>query len=236
MPDFTLYHLPGSMSTAPHWLLLDLARTQNVTFDTVIVDVHAGAQFDPAFLAINPKGKIPALVAHNDPTSPGVVVTEAPAIMYYLASRFAPHLIPAASAPAADVARFNEALAFFASTLSADIRNWFFAGEEGERLVPGWSGADANTVRRLTRPRLEKDYAFLDGVLAERKFVAGDSLSIVDYLVVAATSLSTGLLSFAGKHAHVKALIDSLHSSDGWKELVVKDKFAPGSGDEAWGL
>lgn len=236
MTDFTLYHLPGSMSTAPHWLLLDLARANKLTFNTVTVDVHAGAQFDPAFLAINPKGKIPALVAHSDPTSPGTVVTEAPAIMLYLATRFAPALIPAPSAPAAEVTRFNEALAFFASTLSADIRNWFFAGEEGERLVSGWSSTDANTVRRLTRPRLEKDYAFLEGVLAERKFLTGENITIVDYLVVAATSLSTGLLGFAGKHPHVKALIDSLHTSEGWKELVVKDKFAPGSGDEAWGL
>ncbi|KAL1412468.1 hypothetical protein Q8F55_000213 [Vanrija albida] len=230
-PAYTLYHLPGSQSTAPHWLLLTLAP--GVTFRTVKVDVHAGEQFDPAFLAVNPKGKIPALVVHD---AADLVVTESAAIVYYLASRHAPHLVPSPTAAPAQVAAFHEQFAWFASTLSADIRLWFFAQEEGERAVPGWSSADAHAVRRLARSRLEKDYAYLDTVLAQRAYLTGEGPSVVDFLVVAATSLSEGLLAFARAHPHVAAFLGRMYATPGWKALVEADKFVPAQGDEAWGL
>lgn len=50
------------------------------------IDLSAGAQFAPAFLAINPNAKIPAIVDRG--AQPEVAVFESAAILFYLAEKF----------------------------------------------------------------------------------------------------------------------------------------------------
>lgn len=62
--------------------------------DFEFIRLREGAGRDPAFLALNPMGKVPTLL-HE-----GVVVTETAAICAYLADRFqSPRLAPAVSDP-----------------------------------------------------------------------------------------------------------------------------------------
>lgn len=70
-----LYMTPGSCSTAIHILLEELEEV----FEAHIVNLPAGDQFKPDYLAINPKANIPALVRPD-----GSVLTEVPAIAFWL--------------------------------------------------------------------------------------------------------------------------------------------------------
>ena len=74
----TLYSNPMSRGRTVQWLLDELGAP----YDLKVIDLAKGEQKAPQYLAINPMGKVPAIV-HR-----GVVVTEAAAICVYLADAF----------------------------------------------------------------------------------------------------------------------------------------------------
>jgi glutathione S-transferase len=78
MPKLTLYHAAPSRSSIVHWMLEELGEP----YDIQLVSFKKGENRQPAYLAINPMGKVPAL-KHGD-----VVITEAAAICTYLADEF----------------------------------------------------------------------------------------------------------------------------------------------------
>lgn len=76
--DIVFYHAPQSRALIVHWMLEELHQP----YDVNLVNLKEGEQRQPAYLAINRMGKVPAL-SHN-----GVVITEAAAICCYLADAF----------------------------------------------------------------------------------------------------------------------------------------------------
>ena len=76
--ELTLYHSPQTRSTGVRVLLEEL----EVPYTLHTMNSRAGELDAPAYLAVNPLGKVPALV-HK-----GVLVTEQPAIYTYLADSF----------------------------------------------------------------------------------------------------------------------------------------------------
>jgi len=74
----TLYFAPGSSSMAPHIALHEVAAP----FESRPMSFHKKDNRDPAYLAINPEGKLPTLLIDGRP------LTEVAAILFYLARRF----------------------------------------------------------------------------------------------------------------------------------------------------
>lgn len=71
----TLFHAPNSRSGAVRILLEELG----IDYELHVLDLKRNQQRDAAYLAINPMGKVPAIL-HG-----GALVTEQPAIFIYLA-------------------------------------------------------------------------------------------------------------------------------------------------------
>ncbi|GGI85743.1 glutathione S-transferase [Polymorphobacter multimanifer] len=82
MSHLTLYTNPQSRGMIAHWMLAELGQP----FELVNLD-YGTTMKAPDYLAINPMGKVPALVHRLSGRE--VVVTEAAAICAYLAEAFA---------------------------------------------------------------------------------------------------------------------------------------------------
>ena len=78
MSRITLYHAPQTRSSGA----LVLVEELGADVDVVVLDMKAGEQRQPAFLAINPMGKVPALLDGD------ALVTEQVAVFLFLADRF----------------------------------------------------------------------------------------------------------------------------------------------------
>ncbi len=76
---YKLYHSPGACSLAAHVVLEELG----VPFEPVRVVVADGANRAPEYLAVNPRGRVPALEVQDDGGT--WVLTEVVAILVFLA-------------------------------------------------------------------------------------------------------------------------------------------------------
>jgi glutathione S-transferase len=103
----TLYIGPGSSAMAPHIAL----HEAEAPFDIVPISFARRAQREPAYLAINPEGKVPTLLIDGRP------MTEVAGILFYVARRFpAARLLP----PDDDIeaqAQVIATMSFLAATL-----------------------------------------------------------------------------------------------------------------------
>ena len=74
----TLYFAPGSSSMAPHIAL----HESGMAFESRPLSFHKKDNRSPAYLAINPEGKVPTLLIDGRP------LTEVAAILFYIARHF----------------------------------------------------------------------------------------------------------------------------------------------------
>lgn len=132
------------------------------------VNVKQGEQKREAFLTLNPNAKVPVLVHTNATTGERLVLSESAAILVYLAEHQA-LLLPAAGSERACV---FEQLFFHASAISPSFGNAGFFTTLASEAQPLAQQRFTGESERLT--------ALLDGLLAERRFVAGDNYSIAD--------------------------------------------------------
>ncbi|NVN10159.1 glutathione S-transferase N-terminal domain-containing protein [Nguyenibacter vanlangensis] len=131
------------------------------------VNVRKGEQKTPEFLALNPNGKVPVLLDRTVENGP-FVLTESAAILVYLAEKTG-QLLPAGGDARA---RVFEQLFFHASGLSPAFgQSGFFqrfAAEPQPIAIERFSSEAKRTL------------GVLDGVLANRPFVAGEAFTIAD--------------------------------------------------------
>ena len=71
-----LFYAPGAGSIGIHVLLKEIGKP----YEATALNLREGEQYKPFFSDVNPKAKVPALVRDD-----GSVLTEFPAIAYYLA-------------------------------------------------------------------------------------------------------------------------------------------------------
>ena len=75
---FRLYYAPGTCALATHIALEEAGAPH----DAVPVDFGSQSQRSPEYLAVNPKGRVPALVTENG------TLTETPGLLLFVAQRF----------------------------------------------------------------------------------------------------------------------------------------------------
>jgi glutathione S-transferase len=166
-----LYGFPPSPNT---WQIRALADYLGVPLEFEMVDLTKGGSRTPAFLAINPTGRTPALVDSD------FKLWETLAIMQYIASKKPNALWPNDARLRADITRWQ----------SWNLAHWnrdVWAAVLTERLVkkilnlgPPDEAAIAKGVAAY-----EKEAAMLDAHLAKQKYLVGNTLTIADFAVAA---------------------------------------------------
>ena len=81
MIDLYFDHTPNGQKV--HIMLEECGLPYNL----IMIDIGKGEQFDPAFLAISPNNKVPAIVDHEGPGGEPLAMFESGAILQYLAEK-----------------------------------------------------------------------------------------------------------------------------------------------------
>ena len=135
------------------------------------VDIRAGDQFKPEFLAISPNNRIPAIVDHAGPGGKPISVFESGAILVYLAGKTGRFL------PKSDRDKYKVLewlmwqMGGFGPMLGQAHHFMNYAPEKIEYAINRY----ANEAKRL--------YGVLDRQLAKHKHVAGAQYSIADMAI-----------------------------------------------------
>ncbi|MFM0222585.1 glutathione S-transferase family protein [Paraburkholderia dipogonis] len=164
---YVLYYSPGAASMAVHWMLIELG----IAFDAQLIDIDAGQQHDPAYLRLNPSGRVPTLLIDGAPRH------ESAALLMLLAERH-PDAALAPAPNAVDRAAWLEMMVYLANTILPAMRDWFYADSDGDP-------AGAEAVRALACRRLDGAWDKLDAHLGEsHDYLIGDKLSTADFMAV----------------------------------------------------
>ncbi|SDS41637.1 glutathione S-transferase [Halopseudomonas sabulinigri] len=169
MTTLTLYTNTQSRGRIAHWML----EETGASYDTVWVD-YGPPMKSPEYLAINPMGKVPALV-HGE-----AVVTECAAICAYLGDRFpANHLAPAIDDPRR--ATYLRWLFFAAGPLEAAVtaRSFGWQIPEGRNQTAGF-GSYTDTLNAL------------EGALQQGPWLCGEQFTAADVYI--ASQLGWGMM------------------------------------------
>jgi glutathione S-transferase len=170
----------GGRAPNPRRVRIFLAE-KGISLPLEQVDLGSMQHKSPAYTAINPLQRLPALVLDN-----GAVITESVAICrYFEEGQPEPPLFGRGPLEKARVEMWNRRLEFhFLLPVSDVFRNSHPAMREMEvPQVPAW--AEAN------KPRIAEFIAFLDRELKDRPFVAGDSYSMADVTGLVAVDFMT---------------------------------------------
>ncbi|MFZ6179347.1 glutathione S-transferase family protein [Nannocystis pusilla] len=163
--SITFYYTPNTSASRVHWVLEELG----IPYDKVKLDLRAGEQHKPEFLAINPNAKVPALVVDGTP------MFESLAIIIYLGDRFG---VDKGLWPRVGSGEHAEALAWIvwgSVTLGGTIFRIFHNTSE-------WFPAETRNALQAESARKEFEglLKILDQRLQGREYLVGDHFTLVD--------------------------------------------------------
>lgn len=170
MSDLTLYLAPGTCAMAVRIALVEADAPHQLK----LVDFAAGEQRSPAYLAINPKGRVPALVTERG------VLTETPALLLYVAQRFPDAKLAPLDNPFL-LARMQEVNSFLASTVHVSHAH----GRRGSRWADDEQAIAA--MQQKVASNMRDGFAQIEQHYLAGPWVLGEQFSVADiYLFVVA--------------------------------------------------
>ncbi len=164
-----LYYAPGACSQAAHILLHETGLPHES--EAVDLRAHRTAGGDD-YLAINPKGAVPALAIGD------AVLTENGAVLQYIGDKAGNETL----LPGAGMERYRviEWLAY----LGSDVHKSFGAL---------WNPASSDEAKQAARDTVGKKFDFLEQSLEGRDYLAGPSMTVADPYLFA-------MLGWTGMH------------------------------------
>jgi len=201
-----LYGFTPSPNT---WQVRALAAHIGVPLDFVALDFTKGETKTPAFLAVNPTGRTPAL------TDGDFKLWETLAIMQYVAGKKANPLWPDDTRARADIGRWQ----------SWNLAHWTrdaWASVLSERLIKKMLnlGPSDEAVIAKGVEAFNKEAATLDAHLAKQKNLVGDALTIADFAVASPLFYAKEAELPLGPYPHLRGWSERVMALPCWNETA----------------
>lgn len=177
------------------------AGLAGIGHEIIIVDLAAGEQKQAPFLALNPTGQVPVIEDGE------VVITDANAILVYLARKYAPAFLPTDLVQEAEVQKFL--------TLTAGEIAF---GPAAARLINVFGAPlDADFAKAVSAKGLGKLEAHLEG----REYLVGDGATIADVAIYSYTvSAPEGGVSLDA-YPNIRRLLANIEALPGFVPMPV---------------
>ena len=158
-----LYYAPGTCALASHIALQEAGAPYTIER----IDFKSNQQNSPEYLAINPKGRVPALVTDRG------ILTETPAMLAFVAQSF----------PQAKLAPLNDSFVFaqvqaFNSYLCSTVHVAHAHKQRGAR----WAADEASfaDMKRMVPKTVAACFALIERDMLKGPWVMGDAYTICD--------------------------------------------------------
>ncbi len=186
----TFYWSPRSSATRIDWALEELG----VPFEKVRIDIQAGDQKKPEYLALNPNGKVPLIVDDGTP------VFESVAILIHLGQRYGQDK---GLWPSTGSKLHGQALAWIVWS-AATLQPLMFRARQN---------ADA-------RPDVDKLIAIVESHLASSTYFLGETFTYVDLAIASALGLWRMFGNDFSALPNITRWIDACQSRAAFKKAV----------------
>lgn len=198
------------------WKVRQLLAHLGIPYQSRIVSIFEGEGRDPAFLAMNPTGRVPALQLED-----GRALAESNAILAYLADG-----TPYLPSDPFERAKVHQWLSFEQENVESVIgalRHWTMTGKLARRLP---------ALVEMKRQGSLRTLAILDAQLSQRPFIAGDAYTIADIAVFAYAARAEEAGIPLAPYPHVVAWIERVASQPNHLDDVVPYSVDPHSINE----
>lgn len=138
-------------------------------YHVIEINIGKGAQFDPAFLAVAPNNRIPAIVDPEGPDGEPLALFESGAILIYLAEKTGSALLPTEPRARAATLQWLMWQMGGVGPMFGQAHHFLF---EPKEVVPYGQKRYHDETKRL--------YGVMDRQLAKSAYLAGDAYTIAD--------------------------------------------------------
>jgi glutathione S-transferase len=177
--------------------------------ELVLVDLVKREQRQPAFLALNPAGRVPVLEDGD------LLLPESHAIMVYLAERSpAQTLYPSDVRARALVNRWMFwCAAHFQPAIS--VLNW-------EHVVKGLAGLGVTDPSEVLRGEklVQETGTLLDAHLASREWVAGPTMTLADISLAAPLMATARAKLPVAQFTHIRSWFERIQARESWQRTA----------------
>ena len=201
-----LYGFPPSPNT---WKVRALAAHLGVPLELEFIDLSKGAQYAPAYLALNPTGRTPTLVDGD------FKLWESNAILQYIAGKSANALWPNDTRTRADIAHWQfwqlahwGAEACQPLTFQRLVKKILNLGPPDEAAIA--KGIEA----------FNKEAKMLDAYLAKHPYLVGKDVTIADFAVAAPLLYAKEAEIPLGPYANLRGWFDRVTALPCWREAA----------------
>jgi GST-like protein len=136
------------------------------------IDLKSNQQKSPEFLAINPNGKIPAIIDHEGPFNKKTTVFESGAILYYLAEKYGKFFGNSLD----EKTQCMQWVMFQMSAIGPIFGNYYYGMNTLTPKNPGFVERFDKEAQRLLQ--------VLDMHLSKNTYLAGNSYTIADIVTI----------------------------------------------------
>ena len=201
-----LYGFPPSPNT---WKVRALAAHLGVPLELEFIDLSKGAQYAPAYLALNPTGRTPTLVDGD------FKLWESNAILQYIAGKSANSLWPNDARTRADIAHWQfwqlahwGAEACQPLTFQRLVKKIMNLGPPDEAAIA--KGIEA----------FNKEAKMLDAHFAKQPYLVGKDVTIADFAVAAPLLYAKEAEMPVGPYANLRGWFDRVAALPCWRETA----------------